>query len=59
MAKLMQRRVMWMSGIADEILDAYEKDKNFNLKSLFPDLCANAENEIESEVSNVENELTL
>ena len=59
MAKLIQRRVMWMSGIADKILDAYEKDKNFNLQSLFPDLYVHAENEVENDVSDIENELTL
>ena len=59
MAKLIQRRVMWMSGIADKILDAHEKDKNFNLQSLFPDSCVHAENEVENDVSDVENELTL
>jgi len=36
---LMQRRVLWMSGLADIILDAHYKDKNFSLEELVPYLC--------------------
>jgi len=59
MAELIQRRVLWMSGIANKILDAHKKDKNFSLERLFPDLYVNTENEIESDDSDIENELTL
>ena len=47
--RLLQRRILWMSGIANKILDEYSKDKSFNLNDLLPDinliLVSNADNE--------------
>ena len=33
----MQRRVLWLSGMAELTLDEYEKNKCFSLEELFPD----------------------
>ena len=35
----MQRRVLWLSGMAELMLDEHEKNKNFSLEELFPDVC--------------------
>ena len=47
--RLLQRRILWISGIANKILDKYSKDKSFNLNDLLPDinliLVSNADNE--------------
>ena len=49
LAVLVQRRALWMLGIADLILDECEKDKDFNLEELLPDLCLPEEDNNEEE----------
>lgn len=41
--RFLQRRVLWMSGIADRILDEYDKDKNFNLQDVFSEIYLNTQ----------------
>ena len=44
---MMQRRILWMSGMADKILDTHEKNKKINLEELFPDMCLPANDDQE------------
>ena len=34
--RLTQRRVLWMFGVGDKILDEHEKDKHFDLSNTLP-----------------------
>ena len=36
--RLVKRRVLWISGIGDKILDEHRKDKSFDLSKLLPNL---------------------
>ena len=62
LAVLMQRRAVWMLGVADLTLDQCEKDKNFDLDSLLPGICLPEEattNEVDIEDANVHEQCLL
>ena len=51
---LTQRRTLWMSGIADKTLDSYECDKTLYLPSLFPNVNAKSDIEVDDPINELE-----
>ena len=52
--RLTQRRMLWLSGVAGKTLDVHECDKNLDLHSLFPNLNATSDIEVDNPIDELE-----